>query len=111
MLVGVAALTMFPYAQLHHAHASVDVVMQHAPDWANRIVAVISGLALAAILGWMSYMLVIGTAEVRSDNVETTVLGWPVWIFMPFAVVSCALWAIAALMNVFAPQMEAADGA
>jgi len=110
MLVGVAALTMFPYAQLHKAHASVDVFMQYAPQWANRAVAVVSGLVLAAITVWFAYMLVLGTLEVRSDNVETTVLGWPVWIFMPFAVVSCLLWAAASFINIFAPQ-EAPDGA
>ncbi|WP_227270700.1 TRAP transporter small permease [Roseobacter weihaiensis] len=109
MLVGVAALTMFPYAQLHKAHAAVDVFMQYAPDWANRAVAVISGLVLAALVAWMAYMLILGTIEVRSDNVETTVLGWPVWIFMPFAVVSCLLWAAAAVLNVIAPA-ETADG-
>ncbi|MEP5152554.1 TRAP transporter small permease subunit [Planktotalea sp.] len=109
MFIGVAALAMFPYAQLHKAHAAVDVFMQYAPDWANRAVANLSGLVLAGLTLWIAYMLVIGTAEVRSDNVETTVLGWPVWIFMPFAVVSCILWSGAALINTFAP-LETADG-
>ena len=109
MLVGVAGLTMFPYAQLHKAHAAVDVFMQYAPGWANRMVAFVSGVVLAVLVTWMAYMLILGTLEVRSDNVETTVLGWPVWVFMPFAVVSCLLWAVAALINVFAP-MESADG-
>lgn len=107
MIVGVAALAMFPYAQLHKAHAAVDVFMQHAPDWANNLVSILSSITLAVIMIWMSYMLVIGALEVRSDNVETTVLGWPVWIFMMFSVVSCLLWAIAALMTV----TEAQDGA
>ena len=109
MLVGVAGLTMFPYAQLHKAHASVDVFMQYAPEGANRIVAVLSGLVLAGLTAWIGYMLILGTLEVRSDNVETTVLGWPVWIFMPFAALSCLLWAAAALIDVFSP-LEAPDG-
>ena len=109
MLVGVAALAMFPFAQLHKAHAAVDIFMQYAPDWANRLVAVVSGLVLAIIAAWIGYMLVLGTLEVRADNVETTVLGWPVWIFMPFAVLSCLLWSAAAIMTVFAPQ-ETSDG-
>ncbi|WP_341368480.1 TRAP transporter small permease [Yoonia sp. BS5-3] len=110
MFVGVAALAMFPYAQLHNAHAAVDVFMQYAPNWANRVVMVASGLVLAGIAAWMAYMLSIGTLEVRSDNIETTVLGWPVWIFMPSAVVSCLLWAVAAILNITSP-MESADGA
>jgi TRAP-type C4-dicarboxylate transport system permease small subunit len=109
MLVGVAALTMFPYAQLHKAHASVDIFMQYAPDWANKAILVLSNVVLAAIMAWMAYMLVIGTLQVRSDNVETTVLGWHVWVFMPFAVVSCLLWSVGALISIFAP-LETVDG-
>lgn len=104
MIVGVAGLMMFPYAQLYRAHASVDVVMQYAPDWANRVVAIVSGVILAILLVWMSWMLVQGTLQVRGDRIETTVLGWPVWIFMPFAVISCLLWAAAAVLDTFAPE-------
>lgn len=109
MLVGVAGLMMFPYAQLHRGHASVDVVMQRAPDWANRAVAIVSGIVLGLLLLWMSWMLIQGTLQVRSDRVETTVLGWPVWVFMPFAVVSCLLWAAATFIDAFAP-VEVQDG-
>lgn len=99
MLVGVAALAMFPYAQLHHAHAAVDTFMQKAPAWANRVVYLLSALAVAGIALAMAYMLTLGTLEVRADRVETTVLGWPVWVFMPMAVMSCMLWACAALLT------------
>ena len=109
MIVGVAAMLMFPYAQLHRGHAAVDVVMQHAPDWANRFVTVLSSLILGVTLLWMAWMLTQGVLQVRADRIETTVLGWPVWIFMPFAVVSCLLWAAAAVLNIFEP--EANDGA
>ncbi|WP_349295053.1 TRAP transporter small permease subunit (plasmid) [Thioclava sp. 'Guangxiensis'] len=105
MLAGVAGLAMFPYCQLHHGHAAVDVFMDKAPRWANRLVTLFSGLVVTAIALWMAYMLVLGTLETRSDNVETAVLGWPVWIFMPTAVISCLLWALAALMETFAPEM------
>ena len=110
MLVGVAALTMFPYAQLNKAHAAVDVFMQYAPDWANRAVSIVSGLLLICITLWFAYMLTQGMLQTKADAIETTVLGWPVWVFMPFAVVSCLLWAAAAALNVFAP-LEATDGA
>ena len=104
MAVGVAALAMFPYCQLHGGHAAVDVFMSRAPDWANRFVAILSGLLVTGLALTMAVMLVFGTIEVRADNVETAVLGWSVWIFMPFAVVSCVLWAIAALMETFGPE-------
>jgi TRAP-type C4-dicarboxylate transport system permease small subunit len=98
MLIGVAALAMFPYCQLHRGHAAVDIFMQKAPDWANRAVEVLSACLMAAVAMTMAFMLIQGTLEVRGDNVETAVLGWPVWIFMPPAVVSCVLWSMAAIV-------------
>lgn len=109
MIVGVAAMLMFPYAQLHKSHAAVDVVMQRAPEWANRIVAVTSSIILIVLLVWMAWMLAQGTLQVRADRIETTVLGWPVWVFMPFAVISCLLWAAAAFLNI--TEGGTADGA
>ncbi|MEM1362663.1 MAG: TRAP transporter small permease [Pseudomonadota bacterium] len=104
MLIGVAGLAMFPYAQLHHAHAAVDVFMQKAPAAMNQGISILSALLVAGVAFYMAVMLVYGTLETRSDNVETTVLGWPVWIFMPTAVLSCVLWALAALLTVFDPE-------
>lgn len=110
MLVGVAAFMMFPYAQLYRAHAAVDVVSQFAPAWVNRAIAIISGLILTALLVWMAWMLTRGTLQVRADRIETVVLGWPVWVFMPAAVISCLLWAVATVLDLLAPA-EAEHGA
>lgn len=107
MLVGVAALAMFPYCQLHGGHAVVDMFMQKAPGWVNRGVDVVSALLMAAVGALMAAMLVLGTIEMRADNTETPVLAWPVWIFMPAGVVSCALWALAALLPILvAPDAD-----
>ncbi|QFU09216.1 Tripartite ATP-independent periplasmic transporters, DctQ component [Rhodobacteraceae bacterium THAF1] len=107
LFVGVAALAMFPYCQMVGGHAAVDVFMSRAPGWANRSVALLSGLLIAAFAIWLAWMLSLGTLETRSDATETAVLGWPVWIFMPTAVVSCVLWALATLLQTFG----APDGA
>lgn len=103
MLIGVSALAMFPYCQLKGGHAAVDLFMQKAPRWADRAVTVLSGLLVAGIALAMAWMLTLGTIETRADMTETAVLGWPVWIFMPFAVLSCLLWALAAIMETFCP--------
>ena len=103
MFVGVAALAMFPYAQLHRAHAVVDILMQHAPAWLNHCVVVLSNLLIAGIAAWLAYMSILGAQILRADQVETTVLGWQVWVFMSSAVISCTLWAGAALLALFTP--------
>ncbi|MCA0994941.1 TRAP transporter small permease [Alloyangia pacifica] len=109
MLIGVAALAMFPYCQLHGGHAAVDIFMDKAPDWARRGVEILSGLLVTALALTMAVMLIYGTIETRADNVETAVLGWPVWVFMPTAVLSCLLWAIAALMETFGQEVSYAE--
>lgn len=109
MLIGVAALAMFPYCQLHGGHAAVDIFMDKAPDWARRGVEILSGLLVTALALTMAVMLIYGTIETRADNVETAVLGWPVWVFMPTAVVSCLLWAVAALMETFGREVSHAQ--
>lgn len=111
MLVGVAAMAMLPYCQLHGGHAAVEIFMEKAPAWANRGVTVLSAVLAAAFALTMAIMLVYGTIETRSDRTETAVLGWPVWVFMPSAVVSCLLWTLAALLPLFGPVEEAQDGA
>lgn len=110
MLVGVAALAMFPYCQLHGGHAAVDVFMNKAPAAANRAVSYLSA-ALSVLLALsMAVMLTFGMLEIRADRVETAVLGWPVWMFMAPAIVSCTLWAIAAILQITSPP-EISDGA
>lgn len=101
MLVGVAALAMFPYCQLVGGHAAVDVFLERAPAWADRAINVFSAVLMAVVALALAAMLAQGTLEVRSDRTETAVLGWPVWIFMPTAVFSCLLWALAALQALF----------
>lgn len=109
MMIGVAALAMFPYCQLHGGHAAVDVFMSKAPARANRIVAVISAVLTVLLALCMAVMLTIGMQEVRADQIETAVLGWPVWVFMAPAIVSCILWAIAAVLQITSPP-EPTDG-
>lgn len=109
MLIGVAGLAMFPYCQLHRGHAAVDIFMSQAPAWADRAVTILSAALVAGLALAMAVALIYGTLETRTDGVETAVLGWPVWIFMPTAVVSCLLWALAALIEPF--TTEVSDGA
>ncbi|MEM0906807.1 MAG: TRAP transporter small permease subunit [Pseudomonadota bacterium] len=109
MLVGVAALSMFPYCQWRGGHAAVDVVMQLAPGWANRAVCTLTSILMVVVAVVMAVMLTQGAIEMRQDSVETPVLGWPVWVFVPTAVISCTLWAFVAAVQVFVGP-ETGDG-
>lgn len=109
LLVGVAALAMFPYCQMHGGHATVDIFMQRAPAWANRGIAYLSAALMAAVAMTMAVMLTDGMIQMRADKTETAVLGWPVWVFLPAAILSCVLWALAAMAACINPE-GTADG-
>ena len=99
VLIGVGGLAMLPYCQLKHGHTAVELFIEAAPFrlkvisyWLSKSLAVLTAMGLAI-------MLTYGTIQTWSDGIETPVLGWPVWIFMPSAVVSCFLWACAAMIE------------
>ena len=106
LFVGVAALAMFPFCQLHSGHAVVDVFMQSAPAWLNKAIAILSSILTFCAALFFAYMLMQGAMQMRSDNVQTTVLGWPVWPFAMTAIVSCLLWAFASVIQI----LEVPDG-
>ena len=99
VLVGVAGLAMFPYCQMQHGHTAVDFFIEFAPPtvrdfsyWVSKVLTILIAIGLAISLTY-------GTIQTWSDGIETAVLGWPVWIFMPSAVFSCLLWAFAAMIE------------
>ena len=100
LLIGVAALSMFPYCQLHSGHAAVDIFTQRAPAAFNRAVFLLSSVVTIGVALFFAYMLVQGVLQLKGDNVETAVLGWPVWGFAASGIISCALWAIATGLQV-----------
>lgn len=102
LLVGAAALAMFPYCQMHGGHAVVDVFMQYAPRWANKAVFNLSAILTVMLAVFLAYMLIQGVQELKQDNVETAVLAWPVWVFAATSVVSCLLWALSAVLQMIA---------
>ena len=100
LAISCAALMFLPYCQAQRGHVSVDLfvgllspAIRHALDrvWLAAIVL------LACFLG---YWMTLGLVESRSDNVLTTVLAWPVWPFYAPGIVSLALWALVAAIQI-----------
>ena len=106
-LVGVAAMAMFPYCQFHErTRDRGSLFIQSSPLGPSGAGGARGpNFSMAAVALTMMVMLAQGTLEVRSDPVKTPVLDWSVWIFMPAAVLSCLLWAVAAVLPLW--QREA----
>lgn len=107
--VGVVALSFMPYCQLKRGHIAVDVFMKSSPQWFQNLMQYISSFLMAAVAMFLGVMLFQGMIEARGDGTVTAVLGWSVWIFMLPGIISCALWALAALVTMRDQSVEA-DG-
>jgi len=108
MLIGVAALTMLPYCQLKNGNVAVDLFMSAAPQWLQRMIDFITAILMVTVVGFLTWMLVQGVLEVKSDGDLTQVLGIPIWPFMSVSIISCLLWLAASLLSLF--PVKKADG-
>ena len=56
---------------------------------------------------FLGYWMVFGMLEVRSDEVVTSVLGWPTWPFYFPGLLSMILWALIAVSQAFEGAADA----
>ncbi|MEM6902357.1 MAG: TRAP transporter small permease, partial [Pseudomonadota bacterium] len=109
VLVGMAVLALFPYCQRQGGHITVDSFSRLLPRWWRRVIDPFAAILTSAVALALGIMMVFGLFELRADGALTPVLGWPVWPFLIPAVLSCLLWAIAALMPRVREHEERAD--
>ena len=101
LAIGVTALTMLPYCQLKDGNVAVDLFMNKAAFWVQNLVDRITSILMIIVVAFLSYMLVCGVLEVKSDGDLTQVLGIPIWPFMCISIISCLLWLAASVLSLF----------
>lgn len=101
LLVGVAAVTMFPFCQYQKGNIAVDLFMTNAPRWLENLVEKFSSLLMLATVVFLAWMMVLGTLQVKEDGDLSQVLGIPVWPFMAISIVSMVLWVATCLIDIF----------
>lgn len=101
-----AALMLFPYCQLRRGHVIVDLFATVMPRPLRRILDVVSLIATAALALFLAYGMILGMAETRADGALSRVLGWVEWPFYVPGIVSLALWALIAAVQVFGAKAD-----
>jgi Tripartite ATP-independent periplasmic transporters, DctQ component len=98
--ISVAALSFFPYCQLRRGHVAVDLFVARAPLAFRRVLGLLWLVCAIGVALFLAYWMSVGMLESRGDNVVSPVLGWPVWPFYGPGVVSLALWAAVAALQI-----------
>lgn len=107
LAISAAALMLFPYCQARRGHVAVDIFVKALPAWLRRGIDRLSLLLMAALALFLAYWMIFGMLETRADNALSRVLGWPEWPFYLPGILSLALWAAIALLQL---GEERADG-
>lgn len=101
LAIGMAALSFFPYCQATKGHISVDLFTNFLSDRSLRIIEIISDIFITIIAFFLGYMMIEGALQIKSDTALSPVLEWPVWPFYIPGIISCFLWGIVAVSNIF----------
>lgn len=110
MFAAVAAFCFLPYTQLSGANVTADIFTSRAsPRWvaAFKLVAAVVALLFALLLLWRMYY---GMIDQRDYRYTTTILQVPIWwAFVPI-LISLALLALAAAVNLVEHGRDALRG-
>ena len=104
LAISSAALMFFPYCQLKRGHVAVDIFVAGLPGSVQRHLDRVWLVLTAASAVFLGYWMIFGLLESRSDQVTTSILGWPEWPFYAPGVVSLALWAAVAAAQLTRPE-------
>lgn len=77
--IAFAIFAFLPYAQLHHAHATVDIFATSFPHWFNRFLIVFWEIVLSAVILLITWRLFAGMQGKMSNGETTFLLQFPVW--------------------------------
>ncbi|MFD0979407.1 TRAP transporter small permease [Tropicimonas aquimaris] len=77
--IAFAIFAFLPYAQLHHAHATVDIFATTFPHWFNRFLVIFWEWILTAVILLITWRLYAGMEGKISNGETTFLLQFPVW--------------------------------
>ncbi|WP_120634987.1 TRAP transporter small permease [Ruegeria sp. EL01] len=107
LAISCAALMFFPYCQANRGHVSVELLMDRMPRTLQRAIDLLWLAVTVLVALFLAYWMVFGMLEVRSDQVVTSVLGWPTWPFYIPGLLSMILWALIAASQAFGDVADA----
>lgn len=107
LAISCAALMFMPYCQLKRGHVNVELFVAMLPAVVQRALDRTWLIVTMLVTLFLAYWMVFGMLETRADNVSSAILGWPVWPFYVPGIVSLALWAFVALLQIITEHGDA----
>jgi len=104
VVIAGAALSFFPYCQLRRGHVAVSLFTDRAPRPVQQALDRLWLAGTVALAIFLFHAMLRGLAESRGDGVTTAILGWPIWPFYIPGLVSLALWAAVAALQLAARE-------
>lgn len=101
--IAFAIFAFLPIAQLHHAHATVDIFATAFPHWFNRFLILFWEVVLSAAILLITWRLYAGMESKISNGETTFLLQFPVW--WAYAA-SFAAACVASLVSVYCAAMR-----
>ncbi len=81
LVVADCVLLFFPYCQLHQSHISLDFFDHYYSEKSRLYFKRLNIGVTIFIYGFLGYWFLAGLIESYNDNILSSVLLWPVWLF------------------------------
>ncbi|HSR71461.1 MAG TPA: TRAP transporter small permease [Kiloniellales bacterium] len=107
MGTAVAVFLFLPYCHLARGNVLVDLFLSGAPRRVQVLFDVLGALILAVIAGALAWRMVFGGVDIHHYNETTLILGLPVWLAFPFAVLGLALLCVSCLYTAVRDLLDA----
>ena len=108
--VAFAIFAFLPLCQITSGHASVDIVANILPAWANRIIRMVVEVTFAAVLLLIAWRLFDGMMSKKSYGETTFLLQFPIWWAYAASFVGAAMAAIVGVYMAAVRTFEAFTG-
>lgn len=107
LAISCAVLMFFPYCQTQRGHVSVELFLERFPVSVQTMMDRLWLLLTTSIALFLTYWMIFGLLEARSDGTVSAVLGWTVWPFYLPGILSMLLWAFVAFAQLLGKHHHA----
>lgn len=99
LVISAAALMFFPYCQRRKGHVAVDLFAEQFSDQAQKVIESIILILTIILALFLAYWMTLGMISAYEDFASSPILGWPNWPFYIPGILSLALWAVVAAVQ------------
>jgi TRAP-type C4-dicarboxylate transport system permease small subunit len=108
--MGFAIFAFLPWCQWIRGHATVDIFTNFLPDWANRVIDLVTEILMTVFITVVAWRLWYGMLDKMRYNETTFILQFPVWWPYAASMVAAAIGVIVSFYLLYVRVREVATG-